>query len=156
MIFTTNNKANKNPPNIISFNNKSIEKVESFRYLGVIFDQNLNWKLHSKHVISKITPFVRVLSKLRYYLDKDSLMKIYYSHINSHLTYCLPVWQNVSQDLKSLIQRIQNKAIKLINFLPRLTPSHTLYNEKFLKFSHHITYENILFIHKVKNRSLKM
>lgn len=29
------------------------------------------------------------------------------------------------------------------------------YNEKFLKFSHHITYENILFIHKVKTGLLR-
>lgn len=137
------------PFDVIKINNESIYRVSQFNYLGIIFDQNLNWKMHVQHVLKKINPYVNILSKIRHYVEKKALMMFYYAHIHSHLTYCLPVWQNISGELKSLLQRAQNKAVKYINFLPPLTPTAELYDEKLLKFSDHINYENILFIHKV-------
>lgn len=150
VIFTNSPKVK---PSIekIPFNNEYVMRVESFKYLGVFFDQNLSWKLHAQNVLKKITPYISILSKIRHYLNKKTLMTFYYAHIHSRLTYCLPVWQGINTEYKNLIQRAQNKAIKLINSLPPLTPTKELYDGKLLKFSDHIKYENILFIYKIFN-----
>lgn len=82
-------------------------------------------------------------------------MQIYFAHIHSRTTYCLPVWQTVPIDILLKIQRLQNRAIKFINFLPRLTPSDSLYDSKLLSFLNSIKYENILMIHKISTGLMK-
>ena len=37
----------------VRIKNKSVNKVESCKYLGVIFDYNLKWNKHFKLIISK-------------------------------------------------------------------------------------------------------
>ncbi len=136
------------------FNFSLLELVRTYES-ELIFDQHLTWKLHVEHVINQISPYVNVLSKIRYYLDKKTLMNFYYAYINSRITYCLPVWQGMGNELKSLIQRAQNKAIKYINFLPVVTPTTQLYDENLLKFTDHLVYENIFFIYKVLSGLMK-
>lgn len=130
---------------------EKIFRVEQFKYLGVIFDQFLTWRPHVEKILKHITPYISILKKIRHYLTKSALMSFYYAHIHSRLIYCLPVWQNMCQDLKNGLQRAQNKAIKLIAFLPPLTPTNELYDEKLLKFTDQLKYENILFIYKISS-----
>ena len=153
-IFSLSPK-NFHPFNVILVDNENIERVENFKYLGIIFDQHLTWKPHAEHVLSQICPYIHTLSKIRYYLDNKSLMKIYYAYIHSRLTYCLPVWQGMSSEIKCLLQRAQSKAIKFINFLPPTTSTNQLFDNKLLKFSDHIIFENIFFIYKVFSGLIK-
>lgn len=77
-------------------------------------------------------------------------MQLYYAHIHSRLTYCLPVWSGCSLEQKMRLQRLQNKVIKFINFRPYLTPSNILYSNQFLPFLKLCDYESILYIHKIR------
>jgi exonuclease III len=133
----------------IRFNNKTIERVQSFTYLGLVLDSNLSWKPHIENVIKKVAPFTGLLRKVRFFVYKPMLMQLYYAFIHSRFTYCLPIWSAASKSLLEKVQRLQNKAIKSIRFLDRLTPTDSLYDEKFLSFTQTIDYESTLFIHKI-------
>lgn len=149
IIFRYKNMNETNIFNSLHCDGDLIERVENFKYLGIIFDQFFSFKDHANKVLKTIAPFISMLSKIRYYADKKTLMQIYFAHIHSRLIYCLPVWHSISDTLKSQIQRLQNRAVKLINFLPRLTPSESLYSSRFLSFEKMILYESILFIFKI-------
>lgn len=150
MIFRTINSSVVGLFDKIHFNNKSIELVTEFKYLGLFIDSHLNWKTHVNHVASAIAPFIGIIGRVRYFVNRNVLMKLYYSYIHSRLTYCLAVWSGCSLELKMRLQRLQNKVIKLIFFKPYLTASETLYNNQFLSFLKLCDYESILFLYKVK------
>ena len=46
----------------ISINNIVIERVKSTKFLGVMIDDNLNWKMHISHVKSKLSKSIAILS----------------------------------------------------------------------------------------------
>lgn len=150
MIFKTVNSSVVGLFDKIHFNNKCIELVREFKYLGLFIDSYLNWKAHVNHVATAIAPFIGVIGRVRYFVNRNTLMKLYYSYIHSRLIYCLAVWSGCSHELKMRLQRLQNKVIKLIAFKPYLTPSDTLYNNQFLSFLKLCDYESILFLYKVK------
>jgi hypothetical protein len=73
----------------------------------------------------------------------------------SHVFWSKPVWSSCSIEMKTRLQRLQNKCIKAIKHKPRLTPSCDLYDDKFLSFLQLCDYESVLFIHKVKSGLVK-
>jgi len=151
--------ANKNAPSskiqFIDFNSQKIERVYEIKYLGIIFDDRLCWKQHVISVAKKISPYIGMIKSIRHVVSKKILMSIYYAYIHSRFTYGLPVWQSASAELRSQIQVLQNKAVKLIRFLPILTPTISLYGDSFLSFLNLIKYENIFFIYKIRYGLLK-
>ena len=155
MIFRTTNSSSEGLFNKLYFNDTFIEKVDSFKYLGLHIDSRFDWKEHVNQISSKISPYVGILRRIRHCVDTNTLMQIYYSFIHSRLIYCLPVWSHCSMELKMRLQRLQNKAIKLIHFKPHLTPSTELYDEKFLSFLQLCDYEPIFFIYKVSTGLVK-
>lgn len=51
-------------------------------YLWIILDENLSWDCHLSHLKTKLSNAVGVLSKLRYYLDFQTLRSIYFALLN--------------------------------------------------------------------------
>ena len=49
----------------ICIDDKQIERVHEFTYLGVVFDERLSWGSHVKKVISKAGKRVGMLGRLR-------------------------------------------------------------------------------------------
>ena len=68
-------------------NNYEIRREESIKFLGVLLDQHLTWKEHTKLTENKIAKNRAKLYKARPYLDKRVLLCLYYSCIHSYLNY---------------------------------------------------------------------
>ena len=63
-----------------------IEQVNKFKFLGLIFDSNLNWKVHLTGVASKVSRIIGLIHKLKYFFAFYILIMIYNSLILPHLT----------------------------------------------------------------------
>ena len=68
MLFGTNKCLDKFSNISITYNNDLIERVDNFKYLGVIFDSQMTWLSHINHVTSKVSKRCGVLNRLKYYL----------------------------------------------------------------------------------------
>ena len=75
----------------IIMDNSILTKTACLKYLGVIVDQKLNLIEHNSFVKNKISKGIGIMYKARRHLDKKSLLKLYYSYIYPHLTYCIEV-----------------------------------------------------------------
>ena len=64
----------------------NIQEVSTVKYLGVTFDSNLTWKNHVNELCLKLSKTVGIFSKLRYYVNVDILIMLYYSLIYSFLS----------------------------------------------------------------------
>jgi len=107
---------------------------EGVKFLGVIIDENLDWKLNINNVKKKIGKGNYLL--WRYKNKLTSVMKkvIYESFVRTHLTYCLSVWgakksQNITE-LQKLLKKVWSKIGPR-----RIHTNQRLAEFKILKFS---------------------
>ena len=71
----------------LNINDSEIAPTEPIRFLGVLLDENLSWKTRTKYIENKISKNIGILFKARPFLNKKSLLSLYYSYIHSYITY---------------------------------------------------------------------
>ena len=82
-------RRNKTVISPIVINGKTVEQVDSFKYLGVMLDEKLPFTEHVTAVQKKSQQRLHVLRKLRaFYVDPLLLLRLYRSIIEPLLTYC--------------------------------------------------------------------
>ena len=108
--------------------NHQIEKTKSYKYFGVIVDENLNWKLQINAMCAKLSSLCGILSKVRHYLDRKSLMLIYNSLFDSKLRYGILGWGTASECSLAKLRVLQNRAVRFITFSPFRTSLAPLYS----------------------------
>lgn len=92
-----------------------IEQVETFEYLGLTLQENLQWDMHIDKISTKINRISGVIHRIGNTVDTSTLKSIYYAHVHSHLAYMSPIWgQSATEYLLNTIQVIQNNAIRSI------------------------------------------
>ena len=67
---------------------------------------------------SKLASVCGILSKVRYVLDRKSLMLIYNSLVESRLRYGSLSWGTASNQLIDRLKVLQNRALRYIDFSP--------------------------------------
>ena len=109
MIFS---KPSKQIPDIdFTINNKLLEQVPTFKFLGLTIDNQLNWKAHLNKVANKVSKSCGILAKLKRRIPEHVLSTIYNSLILPQLSYALLCWG--FSDLSGL-SKLQKKAVRLI------------------------------------------
>ena len=94
----------------------SVKSDNQVRYAGLIFDSNLNWKPFLHELTKKISRGIGVLSKIRYYVNRNILLQLYYSLIYPFLTYGLSIWGNTYNSTLRPLTILQKRAIRTITF----------------------------------------
>ena len=94
---------------------KNFESLK-VKYLGIILDSRLTWKIHIDELCKKLGRTVGMLFKIRYQCNKNVLRSLYFSLFESHLSYGLPVWGCANQALIQKLFILQKKAIRAITF----------------------------------------
>ena len=135
--------------------NHKIEKTSSYKYLGVHIDDHLNWKLHIEKLCSKLSSVCGVLSKVRHYLDRESLMLIYNSLFDSRIRYGILGWGTASEQYLSKIRVLQNRAMRFITFSDFRTSVAPLYSSlKVIPLNEQHFLQKCIFMHSLHYKSL--
>ena len=141
-------------PNLsIKMNGVDLKRCESYKYLGVMFDKDLEWGPHIDYIIPKISKACGALAKLRHCVNIDMLKNVYHALIHSYLRYGILVWGNASQTTLEPLDTLVNKAIRIICNLPSGNIDFDpIYKElKFLQLHKIHKLETGKFIFKEKN-----
>lgn len=150
-------KSSRTAANIKNFNihlnidGQTIHQVNDYNYLGLHLDNIMSWDNHVDKIKKCITPYIFALNRTRRLLSRKTAEMIYFAHIHSHLTYAAPAWCGTRTTKLEKLRVLQHRALKTVFGLPRLTPSSSLYNEKYLCVDNIIKFELIMFIFKVIN-----
>ena len=80
-------KKSKNVDMILSLNNTVLDKVCSYKYLGFILDDQLNFNKHISDLTKIVTHKLYLLSKIRKYLTKHACISIFKTMILSLIEY---------------------------------------------------------------------
>ena len=58
---------------------------------------------------------IGMLRRSKYLFDRDTPKTIYSAFVLPHFDYCSLVWNNCSKTLQNKLQKLQNKAARIIN-----------------------------------------
>ena len=102
----------------------------SFTQLGLSVSSNLSWKTHIHSIAKHASQKLGFLSRARGFVSPSQLLTIYKSQIRPSLEYCSHVWGGAPISSLHLLDKVQSKAIRLINN-PSLTKSlQSLYHRR--------------------------
>lgn len=106
---------------------EEVERVESFKFLGVHISADLTWSTNISHQVGKAQQRLYFLRKLRQaQLPQRLLVNFYRSTIESLLTYCCTLWFNCcTAEDKRKLQRVVRAAERAIG--TSLTPLRDIY-----------------------------
>lgn len=128
MIFRSPKKAPPITPDLL-IGTDSIEKVDSFKYLGILLDCTLSWDPHIKNLANKISALCGILKKFSCFLPRKALLTFYFAHIHSRFSYLIISWGRACKSKLKRLQTLQNRCFKIIYNLPPLFPSVRLYTD---------------------------
>jgi ribonuclease HI/uncharacterized protein YjgD (DUF1641 family) len=112
--FTRQRKTNINLPTLI-INNRNIECVENFKFLGVQLDHKLKWRLHVDQIqarTSKNVNLIKMLSHTTYGADRQTLLRIHDSLTTSIHNYAGTVLTNLTKQQENRLKTIHIKSLK--------------------------------------------
>ena len=134
---------------------QKIRQKSCTKYLGVLIDEHLLFKDHINFLKQELNSTNGILVKLRHHLPFDILKTVYYSLFDTHLRYACQVWGQSNSDILVMVQRAQNKALRIINFKEERHRSAPLYTEtKILNLTNIITLNNYMLVFDHLNSSL--
>ena len=132
----------------LSISNTSVKSDNQVKYLGLIFDSNLNWKPYLHELSKKVSRGIGVLSKVRCYVNRNILHQLYYSIIYPFLTYSLSIWGNTYLSTLEPLIILQKRAIRTITFSKPDEQSEPLFKElEILKLTALVILHNALFMY---------
>ena len=92
-----------------------LERVSSYRCLGVIITDNLTWDEHISHMCAKARQLIGLFFFRRFakFLTPTVLIKLYKVLIRPPLEYCSYVWDPFTIKLKQQIESVQKFALRV-------------------------------------------
>lgn len=99
-------------------NNDKIDLTNKVKFLGVVIDENLNWKSELEEIENKISSACYALRSLRNQVDKKHLLMVYYALVESRLRYSIKLWGNSYKYNMTKAFIIQKRAIRMLVRIP--------------------------------------
>ena len=90
------------------------EMVKDTKALGVYIDEYLSWNKHIEIISKKISPGIVALRKLKPHVDHNTLICAYNALVLQHFDYCCEVWHTINLILCNCLQKLQNRAARII------------------------------------------
>ena len=133
----------------LTVSNHIVESQEFIKFLGVLLEENQNWKKHIKYIENKIAKNLGLLYKARPFLERNALLALYYSCIQTYINYTNIAWGSTCRaNLKKLTV---NKNMQYVLFLIK-TNLHT--QRKFLNIYQLNILNNIIFMFRVGKKTV--
>jgi hypothetical protein len=122
----------------IFIRNESLDRVFSFKYLGLWFDPHLHFSCHYNSVLKKVVSRIKYLRGIKRYLTSQVMKTMINAYIHSVIDYGIDIWA-VQPEAES--QQIQRRIDRFL--LEFYFPSHYKKRIK-VNFSGHFSIYSVL------------
>ena len=155
VIFRSPRMKIDNIPEKISFLNSEIERTNQVKYLGLIFDENLNWNAHITGVCKKLKRNFKTFFAIRNFISKEHIKVIYYTLIYSNIKYGISIYGLGNKNSLDKIQKVQNQLLKVLTNKRYRYSTNILHNDlNILKVNDIKTLETLTFVHNFFSNKL--
>ena len=133
----------------IRIGNKTIDRAQNTKFLGVKIDEHLTFKSHISLLIGRLSKYVAIFYRIRDLLDRGSLLLIYKTLIYPNLIYCNSVWGATYVSVLKPLVVMQKKIVRVMCYRSRLDHTGGIFNDlKILKIDQIVYYTRCNFIYK--------
>ena len=98
----------------IEINGNIVNQVTPVKSLGVHLDNQLMWSVYIDKLCKKIASAIGALKRIRSYIPIDTATQVYQALIQPHFDYCCSVCDGLGETLSSKLQKLQNRAARII------------------------------------------
>lgn len=99
---------------IIKMDNKTLEKVQSIKFLGLIINNNLTWEEHKQYLHRKVSKTTGIINNCRKIMTNDQLIKMYKTFIQSNFLYGIEIWGHTVVSDTDILVKLQNKVLRIL------------------------------------------
>ena len=100
----------------VKVNNTPLERVIKYKSLGVQTDESLNWRPHINTISKKISAGLAILKRVSHFIPFDTKVNKYNTLVMPYFNYCSAVWGNINKGLADKLQKMQNRAARVLTF----------------------------------------
>jgi hypothetical protein len=159
LYFNNNEPGQPVNPNLIypidRIYNDGPEK--SFKLLGVLFDEYLSFDAHISHLCTKISKSLFCINRVKNFVDQNSLIKLYYAMVHSHLSYCINVYGCAYTTNLQRLRVKQKESIRIINSAGYRDHTQPLFKlNQILPIDEMIKFAKLKFMHCYIHRNLPL
>ena len=94
----------------------STDNVPTEKPLGIFVDENLRLQTHIDKLTNKITSGIGAIKRIRDFVPTPTLHCIYNALVQCLFDYCNIVWGNCGKTLFDRLQKLQNRAARVLTF----------------------------------------
>ena len=157
IIFRSRQNKITNLPEQISFQNSSINRSISAKYLGVMLDEHLLWNQQITDICNKLKRYFKLFYSIRNLINTEQVKIIYYAFIYSRIKYGISIFGFTHSNKLDRMQVLQNKLLKVLLSKNYRYSTNQLHNElKILKVRDIAKLDALTFIHSYFNNKLPM
>jgi hypothetical protein len=92
----------------ITYQSKSLVAANNTKFLGLELDERLNWKIHIKKILPKLSGACYVIRRLHSSCDIATLRMVYFAYFHSIMEYGIMFWGASSESLYSAKENNSN------------------------------------------------
>jgi len=97
-------------------NDFQVSQVTTAKSLGVTIDDRLDWSSHIEKVTKKVASGFAVIKRIRHLVPQATSHLIYQAFIQPHFDYCNIVGGNCGITLRNKVQKLQNRAARVLTY----------------------------------------
>ena len=115
MIIGSRQRVNATQNDIaIRICDREINRADIVKSLGMHIDRHLSWSEHIHNISKKISSAIGVLKRARPFISCKTAVQVYTALIQPHFDYCCSVWDELGGTLATKLQKLQNRAARVI------------------------------------------
>ena len=114
-IGSDNNLAKVRNTSLIFLNGLPIKRVNTAKSLGLLIGERLSWSNHIAAASNKISSAIADLRQVKSFVPINIAITIYNSMVKPLFDYCDIVLDNLSGTNATRLQKLQNRAARVIN-----------------------------------------
>src|SRR5258708_977655 len=128
----------------------ALQRKEYVKFLGLVIDQNLDWRETISNLSSKLARDIALMHKASQFLPKSCLKMLYFAFFYAHIKFCLEFWSSAGQGVLQPIRILVKKAVRVatrVHYLSHANDS-ALQLKTFL-FDDLVFYSKAVFMYKL-------
>ena len=139
-------------PNL-TINNCRIKREESIKFLGVLSDENANWKEHLEYIENKCAKNIGLLYKAKHHLNKKCLLALYCSYVHAYINYANIAWDSTHfTNLKKLHSQ-QKHAMHIVHNVKFEHTRQLFKKNKIFNVYQLNILNNVMFLHRISTKN---
>ena len=137
--------------NTIKIGNENIIGSSSVKLLGITIDNKLNFNEHITKIYKKASQKLHALARIAKYMDSQKLRIIMKAFIESQFNYCPLIWMFHSRVLNNKLNRLHERALRIVYKNSHLTFEELLLQDKSFSIHHRNLQRLATEMFKIKN-----